>query len=198
MIPGLLLTGGRSRRMGRDKATLLVDGEMLAARVARVLTTVCDPVVEVGDGVTGLPSVREDPPFSGPLAALVAGARRLGEHGRATPAPLLLVACDLPNVTAPLLDLLAHWPGDTSVVPVLDGSPQYACARVGAATLAAAGEQRAAGSASLHAAFAAAGFVSVPESRWRSVAPAGALDDLDDLPPTASRERSGRPAGRGS
>ena len=47
-VPGILLTGGASSRMGRDKATLVINGEMLAARGARILQSVCDPVLEAG------------------------------------------------------------------------------------------------------------------------------------------------------
>src|SRR5438105_2544862 len=61
MTAGVLLTGGASRRMGLDKATLVVDGETFAQRAARVLTAACDPVIEVGSGVTVLPCAREEP-----------------------------------------------------------------------------------------------------------------------------------------
>ena len=112
--------------MATDKASIIWRGETLAARAARVLASVCDPVVEVGSGVSGLPCVREDPPGSGPLAALVAGARSLGDAG-----PVVLLACDLPFVEAPVLQLLADWPGTPTVIPIVDGRLQYACARYG-------------------------------------------------------------------
>ena len=51
---GIVLTGGRSRRLGVDKATLVLDGETLAQRAARHLEAVCAPVVEAGDGVSGV------------------------------------------------------------------------------------------------------------------------------------------------
>ncbi|MFC0083091.1 molybdenum cofactor guanylyltransferase, partial [Aciditerrimonas ferrireducens] len=70
----VLLTGGTSRRMGVDKATLFVGGVPLAWRVARALAAVGGPVVEVGPGaVPWLPVAREEPPGGGPLAGLVAG-----------------------------------------------------------------------------------------------------------------------------
>ena len=81
-MAGVLLTGGASRRMGTDKARLVVNGETLAARSARVLTAVCDPVVEVGPGVSGLPAVLEEPPGAGPLVALLAGVGALGDRAR--------------------------------------------------------------------------------------------------------------------
>src|SRR5437588_11690359 len=50
-VAGVILTGGRSRRMGRPKATVLgPDGVTWAVRGARVLAAVAEPVVEVGPG----------------------------------------------------------------------------------------------------------------------------------------------------
>ena len=95
-----------------------------------MLASVCDPVVEVGPGVSGLPAVREEPPGAGPLVALLAGVGALGE-----PSSVILLACDLPNVSPELLRLLVEWPGSGTVIPVVDGRFQYACARYGAATL---------------------------------------------------------------
>ncbi len=130
-VPGLLLTGGASSRMGVPKATLLVDGEPVAARAARLLLRVCDPVVEVGPGYSSLRRVDEDPPGRGPLAALVAGADAVGGTG-----PVLLVACDLPFVTEALLARLAGWEGTGTVVPVdRGGMVQPVCARYSADAL---------------------------------------------------------------
>ena len=42
---GLLFTGGASRRFGSPKAELMVDGERLADRGARLLLEVCDVVI---------------------------------------------------------------------------------------------------------------------------------------------------------
>ena len=124
----MLLTGGSSRRMGTAKAGLLLEGETLARRAARVLGAVCESVVEVGPGWTELPSVLEDPPGSGPLAALVAGADALDVHG-----PVLLLACDLPFVEEELLRLLIDWPGVATVVPIdAAGVAQPVCARYSA------------------------------------------------------------------
>jgi molybdopterin-guanine dinucleotide biosynthesis protein A len=103
----VLLTGGASRRMGADKATLAVNGEALATRAARVLSEVCDPVVEVGAGVTNLAPVDDD--RAGPLAAFIRGLDALGCTG-----PALLLACDLPFVDVALLRALADHPGDAS------------------------------------------------------------------------------------
>jgi len=126
----VLLTGGASRRMGADKATLAVNGEALATRAARVLSEVCDPVVEVGAGVTNLAPVDDD--RAGPLAAFIRGLDALGCTG-----PALLLACDLPFVDVALLRALADHPGDASFVPVIEGREQFACARWSRAAIAA-------------------------------------------------------------
>jgi molybdenum cofactor guanylyltransferase len=161
----VLLTGGASSRMGTDKATLVIDGEPLAKRVARVLGEVCSPVVEVGRGVSGLPHV--DDRGSGPLAAFLLGVDALKEMTAPRPpltkvhepegsgvrnrpmeivdGPVVLLACDLPRINVSLVRALADAPGDESVVPVLDGRAQYACARWSLAAIAAARAAQATG-----------------------------------------------------
>jgi molybdopterin-guanine dinucleotide biosynthesis protein A len=125
VVAGLLLTGGASTRMGVPKATLLVEGEPLATRAARVLREVCDPVLEVGPGFTELEQVAEPDAHEGPLAGFVAGIEAL-DH----PGAVVLLACDLPFVTVDVLRDLVAWPGDGSVVPVdASGRLQPACAR---------------------------------------------------------------------
>jgi len=178
VVAGLLLTGGASRRLGRDKATLVVAGETLAVRAARTLEAVCAPVLEVGPGVSGLVAVREEPPGGGPLAGLVAGAEALERGGFS--GSLLLVAVDLPGIEVALLRLLTQTdPGADAVVPIADGRRQLCCARLGPPALRAAREAFAGGERSLRAVFDAVGTVELTEVSWRAVAGARALDDVD-------------------
>jgi molybdopterin-guanine dinucleotide biosynthesis protein A len=130
-VPGLLLTGGASRRMGAPKATLELDGARLADRAAAALGRVCEPVLEVGPGYTALAVAPEDPPGRGPLAALVAGADAVPTAG-----PVVLLACDL-LFADELVARIAAAPGTGTVVP-LDGRgvPQPVCARYSAAAIA--------------------------------------------------------------
>ena len=113
---GLILAGGHSTRMGRSKATLVVDGETLLRRQARVLLEAGvdrsfvslrsdqphpDPSLE-------LPVVR-DGDRRGPLAGIVAGLERVvqfeGEAGPGggPPPSLLVLAVDMPRVQADFL-----------------------------------------------------------------------------------------------
>lgn len=159
--------------MGSDKARIEVAGETLAARAARVLAQVCSPAVEVGPGVSGLPSVREDPPGTGPLAALVAGADMLATT------PVLLLAVDLPFVEPQLLELIARWPGSGTVLPSAAGRLQYTCARYGQASLDAARAQLAAGERSLRVLERCGPVEVIDESVWSAVAPPESFADLD-------------------
>lgn len=145
-VAGMLLTGGASRRMGTDKAKLVVAGTPLAVRTARVLAAVVSPVIEVGTGCAGVPTTREEPPGAGPLAAVAEGARLLAVHGHDGPA--VVVATDLPRIDEEVVRRLAAHPSPGTVVPLVAGRPQWLAARWSAAALhraapmVAAGERR--------------------------------------------------------
>ena len=121
-LSGLLLAGGGSVRMCRDKTArdFLFQGESLAARVAHRLAEACDDVlVASGDGARmgwlGLPQVADEVPESGPLGGLVAGV------GRAPHQLVAAVAADMPFASPPLLRLLASLAdGVDAVLPVDD------------------------------------------------------------------------------
>jgi molybdopterin-guanine dinucleotide biosynthesis protein A len=103
--------------MGADKAALVVDGEPLARRIARLLQQVCDPViVGSGDGLRldwlGLPQVADVEPGAGPLSGLIAGLA-----AAATPF-VAVVAVDMPDASDAVLRLLAERaPGHDAAVP---------------------------------------------------------------------------------
>jgi molybdopterin-guanine dinucleotide biosynthesis protein A len=174
---GLLLTGGASTRLGVDKAELRRDGERLADRTARLLAAVCTVAVEVGPGASDLPAVREDPPGSGPLAALVAGADALARRG--VEAPVLVLGVDLPFLERPLLEWLAGRPGSGTVVPRVDGSPQPLCARYGWGDLAVAARLRRDGATAMRALLDAVAVTYVDEDAWGIVTDRSGLDDVD-------------------
>lgn len=106
-LTGLVLAGGQSARMGRDKALLVAGGEPLLARAARVLGGVCGRVlVAVRAEQAELPEyagfelVVDDRRDAGPAAGLLAAWRA------APGSALLVLAVDMPLVDAPLLGLL--------------------------------------------------------------------------------------------
>jgi molybdopterin-guanine dinucleotide biosynthesis protein A len=119
--------------MGRDKATIPIGTTTLAARTAAVAGQVAAPVLEVGPGHCGAQTVHESSPGSGPLSAIADGVIALRRDGFGGPA--LVLATDLPLLDAATLSALARWPGNNSVVPLLDDRPQPLCARWSAADL---------------------------------------------------------------
>jgi molybdopterin-guanine dinucleotide biosynthesis protein A len=174
---GILLTGGRSRRMGVDKASLVIDGETLAVRAGRRLAAVCEPVLELGDGGSGFDHVRESPPGAGPLAALAAAGVAL--RARCVPGPALLLAVDLPAVDEPLLRWLRDRPGSPTLVPRVDGRLQPVCARYGADALLAAESLVIGGVRALHELFDVVEHDVVAEAEWGAVTSPDAFLDLD-------------------
>jgi molybdopterin-guanine dinucleotide biosynthesis protein A len=174
---GLLLTGGASRRFGSPKAEVTVCGERLADRGARLLTEVCDVVVEVGPGYSSLPAVREEPAGSGPLAALVAGADALAALG--APASFLALAVDLPFVERALLEYLRDHPSANSVVPRVDAMPQPLCARYTGDAAISARALLPDGARAMKALLASVPVTWVDEDEWTRVASIDALADVD-------------------
>jgi molybdopterin-guanine dinucleotide biosynthesis protein A len=142
---GVVLAGGESRRLGRDKAIVEVGGVGLAARAASRLISVCREIT-VADGgrgvIDGMPSV-PDGPGAGPAAGILGAAQRF--PGRA----LLVLACDLPNVPAALLGNLAKLNGDW-VVPRHGGQLEPLCSLFRPAALSALAEIVAGGENALH------------------------------------------------
>lgn len=95
----MVLAGGGARRLGQDKARLMVDGQSLAGLAARRLEAVCSRVViaDAGKGVlAGWPSV-PDGPGRGPAAGI------LGAAGADPESPFLVLGCDLPRISVELL-----------------------------------------------------------------------------------------------
>jgi molybdenum cofactor guanylyltransferase len=163
--------------MGFDKASILIDGVPCAARVAATMRAVVADAVEVGPGVSGLPAVHEEPPGGGPLVALAAGAKALKEKGHLRSA--LVLACDLPLITETLLRTLVDWPGNSSVVPVVEGRPQPLCARWSGQDLAAAADLVEAGMRSMRSLLDRPGAELIEEERWPGGMDRRAFSDVD-------------------
>lgn len=106
-LRGLLLAGGRSSRMGSDKAALVhPDGRTLLRRCHDLLREAgCETIVislrhdqEIPAGLEGVEIVRDPEGASlGPIAGIVAGMRL------DPAADWLVLACDLPRLDAATL-----------------------------------------------------------------------------------------------
>lgn len=176
-VAGILLSGGESRRMGRDKSLIIVDGVTLARRVADVLTRVVAMAIEVGPGHSGLATTRENPSGDGPLAAIAAGRRVLRAEGQAGAA--LVVACDLPFVDQAFLTYLVEYDAHGSVVPLVAGRAQPLLARWGPRDLDDAIERYRRGARSLHHLSEQPDVTLLDESDWRHVTADTTFYDVD-------------------
>ncbi len=125
MIPdctALILAGGDSRRMGRDKTRIEFDGQPLLQRVIGQMKVLFPQVlVSVRQARVGIdvPQICDEIPGAGPLAGLCAGL----EHAE-TPW-VFAVAADMPFLNPGLIGQLAQKRNSSqAVVPVVKGYPQ--------------------------------------------------------------------------
>ncbi len=135
----IVLAGGKSTRLGRDKASEALLGVSLLQRVLDRLAGLVEEVVLVHARGQILPPVRaaappvivEDLyPGTGPLGGIYTGLT-------ATTAPFAVaVACDMPLLRRPLVaELLRLAAAHDLVVPVSQDFPQPLCAAYGKACL---------------------------------------------------------------
>ncbi|MBI5868393.1 MAG: molybdenum cofactor guanylyltransferase [candidate division Zixibacteria bacterium] len=106
-VAGIILTGGRSTRMGLDKATLSLAGRPMCQWVADALRPLVDRIILVGaipglDVAVPLSLVVDNPPGFGPLGGLATGLEASGKSHH------LVVAADYPLVRPELLRLLLN------------------------------------------------------------------------------------------
>ena len=136
MISAAILAGGKSRRMVTDKASLRLPGRgMLIETIVGRLRAVADEIFIVANddrfASLGLPIVADRFPDSGSLGGIYS-ALVAARHERC-----LVVACDMPFLSIPLLQHLSQVdPEADAVVPRIGGQPEplhalyrRACAR---------------------------------------------------------------------
>ena len=165
-IAGAILCGGRSSRMGVNKATITFEGTTLLMRAVAFLDEVCEPVLIARGGtavsVSGRRSVADALADSGPLGGLVAALR-------ASPRPLLaVVAVDHPWIDTGLLRMLADRVGDHDVAVCEMGGGVEPLHAVYSTSILAAAEAALAGSDhSLRRLIGRTNALRVPEREWR-------------------------------
>lgn len=120
-LTGIVLAGGRSSRMGTDKAFVRVEGRPMILRVLAALGECCSAVVIVTKDPLayahlGVPVVTDERPDQSPAVGLASGLR-------AVSTPWAFVAsCDLPFLVPEAIRLLARLAdGWDAAVPEVDG-----------------------------------------------------------------------------
>ena len=131
----LVLAGGQSRRMGEDKAAIVVDGQPLLARTAALAAPFCDAVhvsVRTAADADALrrrwPLIEDATDGQGPLAGVLAALRARPD------ADWLVLACDLPRLDHATLEALLEAAASAADAPAIamaserDGTPEPMCA----------------------------------------------------------------------
>ncbi|WP_423128218.1 molybdenum cofactor guanylyltransferase [Gaoshiqia sp. Z1-71] len=116
-ITGIILAGGKSSRMGTDKALISFNGKKLIEYSISVMREICQHILisanNPGYRDFGYPVVFDHFVEIGPLAGLEAGLRHSKSRIN------LVVPCDTPFLSAYLFkDILSHSPFHDAVVPV--------------------------------------------------------------------------------
>jgi molybdopterin-guanine dinucleotide biosynthesis protein A len=125
-VAGIVLAGGKSSRLGFDKALLRVNGEILAQWLPDRLAAWCSPVALVVDRpqryAVAVRQLVDHAPDAGPLAGIAAGLQGLA-------VPAFVCACDMPLLQPALLQrLLVALDGYDLAIPERDGRLEPLCA----------------------------------------------------------------------
>jgi len=128
-VTGVILAGGKSSRMGMDKALLQIGSYLTIEHIAAVLRSVTDELLIITDqpkkyasfgDLTASDLMPGNGPLGGIHTALTKSAHQLA----------LVTACDLPFISAPLCRLLvsAVAPGFDVTAPLYRGRVEPLCA----------------------------------------------------------------------
>lgn len=176
-IAGILLAGGRSRRMGRDKALLPLPGTerlTFVEHLSTMLTACCSEVVLVARDAeqaaeyafADIQTITDEAPDIGPLMGLYSGLRAI------TASHALVIAVDMPFVQPAVVRLLLSQPQDDALlVPVVNGFHQVLLAVYPRSILPAVEERLRAGRRDPRSLLAVARVRSIDEAQLRAVDP---------------------------
>ncbi len=114
-VAAIILTGGKSSRMGRPKALLPFNGEPLIVHIVRALKALFAEVVVVAAREQDLPPlpatlVRDDVPYQGPVGGIYYGLKAGGGEF------CFVTSCDVAFTNVPLISFLLSQIADHDVV----------------------------------------------------------------------------------
>jgi molybdopterin-guanine dinucleotide biosynthesis protein A len=131
----IILCGGKSSRMGRDKATLPFGPELMLQRVVRLMSEVVEPanIVVVAAPEQPLPALPTDVAvahdareYRGPLEGLATGLRAIGSRIDAAYA----TGCDVPLLQPAFVEAMFAALGDFDIAVPREGQYQHPLAAV--------------------------------------------------------------------
>ena len=105
-ITGIVLAGGQSKRMGRDKALLEVNGHTLIDHMIELLHSLALKDIYVSGNYEGYKCLPDQHPGKGPAAAMVDILKTLPPETKG----ILVVPVDMPFLTTEILEELMNYP----------------------------------------------------------------------------------------
>jgi len=127
VLTGIILAGGKSERMGKDKGLMDWKGKPLVQYSIEALRQFCDHIIISTNNDEyarfGFPLIKDEYPNIGPMGGLHAGLKASkSEHH-------IILSCDMPLVDAEIIRLLLTGSENyQAVVPVVDGRLIPVCA----------------------------------------------------------------------
>src|SRR5688572_26092365 len=131
----IILCGGKSSRMGRDKATLPFGPELMLQRVVRLVGEVIsvENVVVVAAPNQVLPALsggvataRDDQEYRGPLSGMATGFRALADRVEAA----YVTACDVPLLVPAFVERMFELLGEFDIAVPVDTQHHHPLAAV--------------------------------------------------------------------
>jgi molybdopterin-guanine dinucleotide biosynthesis protein A len=131
----IILCGGKSSRMGRDKATLPFGPELMLQRVVRLLggvigleemAVVASPAQVLPSLPAGVTVARDEREFRGPLQGIATGIRAVQDRCDA----FYATGCDVPLLVPAFVERMFELLGDYDAAVPFDGEHHHALAAV--------------------------------------------------------------------
>ena len=125
MVVAAILAGGKSRRMGQDKAFVKIDGVFMIEKVLDVITPLISQTVIIANNPEAyrrfsLPVYADTITGMGPLSGLHTAFEKTGAE------KILLVACDMPHINPDIVRYLIEYDEwkEEALIPFAGGREQ--------------------------------------------------------------------------
>ena len=125
VVVAAILAGGKSRRMGQDKAFVKIDGVFMIEKVLDVITPLVSQTVIIANEPEAyqrfsLPVYADIIVGMGPLSGLYTAFEKTGAE------KILLVACDMPHINSDIVRYLIEYDEweEEALIPFVGGREQ--------------------------------------------------------------------------
>jgi molybdopterin-guanine dinucleotide biosynthesis protein A len=125
-LTAIILSGGKSTRMGQDKGLMEINGKPMIQYVIDNITPVCSQIIISANQDTykkfGYPVIKDDIADTGPAGGIVSSFPHSSNDKN------LIISCDLPFVTPVFINILLNLSNKYEItIPELNGYIQPLC-----------------------------------------------------------------------